>query len=462
MDARKERVGSVYEKRLTWCLIVILVMGSALSGCGTPALEESEPAAARVEPTTTPTAQATEPAAATTETSPSERPLDEVYVNESYGFSFRYPSGWMLSEGRNFVSLNQGAMSLVIGYRHGTEEPNICCRQELPEGELVAASPVSCAGAELEKTLLTCEGKTKAVVYENAQEISLGDLRFLFYVEDFNPDYDAADIPEDVQGRVDRVIGSLETFEPAVERESATPKPTKLPPTPEPTEGPTPEPTEEPTATAPPAVAEAEPGGANVRRGPGTDYGLKGFVEAGEQVVITGRHGDWWRIVYEGEEAWVSDGVVKAARTDGVVEVEEVPERVPSSPTVIPTAAPASAIEEKRWIDVSLSEQRLRAYEDGQVVRSTLVSTGLPRTPTVKGQYRIWIKLRYDDMEGPDYYLEDVPYVMYFYQGYGLHGTFWHSNFGHQMSHGCVNLPTDEAGWIFNFVDVGTLVNVHD
>jgi lipoprotein-anchoring transpeptidase ErfK/SrfK len=94
--------------------------------------------------------------------------------------------------------------------------------------------------------------------------------------------------------------------------------------------------------------------------------------------------------------------------------------------------------------------------------RGITVSTGLPSTPTPTGQFRIWIKLRYDDMSGPDYYLEDVPYVMYFYQGYGFHGTFWHTNFGHQMSHGCVNLPTEEAGWLFEFADIGTLVNVHE
>jgi len=110
---------------------------------------------------------------------------------------------------------------------------------------------------------------------------------------------------------------------------------------------------------------------------------------------------------------------------------------------------------------VDLTQQRLTAYENGKPVHSTVVSTGLPRTPTVQGQYRIWIKLRHDDMEGAGYYLEDVPYVMYFYEGYGLHGAPWHSNFGQRMSHGCVNLPIPEAEWLFNFADVGTLVNIH-
>jgi len=54
-----------------------------------------------------------------------------------------------------------------------------------------------------------------------------------------------------------------------------------------------------------------------------------------------------------------------------------------------------------------------------------------------------------------------VPYVMYFYRDYALHGTFWHSNFGTPMSHGCVNLKTSDAEWIYYWASVGTLVNVH-
>ena len=50
---------------------------------------------------------------------------------------------------------------------------------------------------------------------------------------------------------------------------------------------------------------------------------------------------------------------------------------------------------------------------------------------------------------------------LYFYGGYALHGTYWHANFGHPMSHGCVNLPTAEAEWLFHWADVGTMVNIH-
>lgn len=113
------------------------------------------------------------------------------------------------------------------------------------------------------------------------------------------------------------------------------------------------------------------------------------------------------------------------------------------------------------WIDVDLANQKMRAYEGQELVQTFTVSTGTWRTPTVTGQYNIWIKLKADDMTGPGYFLRDVPNVMYFYKGYGLHGTYWHSNFGTPMSHGCVNLSVEDSAWLFDFAEVGTLVNVH-
>jgi hypothetical protein len=141
---------------------------------------------------------------------------------------------------------------------------------------------------------------------------------------------------------------------------------------------------------------------------------------------------------------------------------EPATEKPREEPTPIPAPASPSDVNEERWIDVDLSQQLLTAYERSRPVHTMLVSTGLPGTPTPMGQFRIWIKFRTDDMAGPGYYIADVPYVMYFYKGYGLHGVTWHGNFGHPMSHGCVNLPTAEAEWLFNWADVGTLVNIHD
>jgi lipoprotein-anchoring transpeptidase ErfK/SrfK len=109
-----------------------------------------------------------------------------------------------------------------------------------------------------------------------------------------------------------------------------------------------------------------------------------------------------------------------------------------------------------------LTNQLLVAYDQQKVVRVTSVSTGKKQTPTPTGFYHIKIKLRYDDMRGSDYYLRNVPYVMYFYQGYALHGTYWHTNFGHPASHGCVNLPTEEAAWLYEWASVGTPVVIHE
>jgi lipoprotein-anchoring transpeptidase ErfK/SrfK len=135
--------------------------------------------------------------------------------------------------------------------------------------------------------------------------------------------------------------------------------------------------------------------------------------------------------------------------------------------TLRPTQVNRPVIPEKvgadeRWIDIDLSDQMLYAYEGRQLIRSFVVSTGTWRTPTPVGQFAVWIKFRYDDMFGPGYYLPDVPYTMYFYNGYGIHGTYWHNNFGTPMSHGCVNMITEEAGWLFNWSHVGILVNIHE
>ncbi len=133
-----------------------------------------------------------------------------------------------------------------------------------------------------------------------------------------------------------------------------------------------------------------------------------------------------------------------------------------TAPTVAPYIPPQVAGNGERWIDVDLSQQRVYAYEGDTLMNSFVVSTGTWQTPTVTGKFRIWVKVRSQAMTGPGYYLPDVPYVMYFYKDYGLHGTYWHNNFGTPMSHGCVNLTISDAEWLYNFASVGTVVNVHN
>lgn len=123
----------------------------------------------------------------------------------------------------------------------------------------------------------------------------------------------------------------------------------------------------------------------------------------------------------------------------------------------------AAASPTDRWIEVDLSEQKLRAWDGSSLFLETAVSTGLPGTPTPTGEFRVWVKLRASKMEGGEgryyYYLPNVPFVMYFenqdipgWRGYGLHGTYWHNDFGTPRSHGCVNLPTSIAEKLYYWV----------
>lgn len=137
-----------------------------------------------------------------------------------------------------------------------------------------------------------------------------------------------------------------------------------------------------------------------------------------------------------------------------------------TNPAPTPTAPGAHPIGTGKWIDVNLTTQKMVAYEGSTPVYSSLVSTGVASHPTVTGTFNIYVKYTSQAMRGGTpgvdyYYLPGVPYVMYFYQAYALHGTYWHHNFGHVMSHGCVNLPTPVAQWVFNWAPIGTPVNIH-
>ena len=161
--------------------------------------------------------------------------------------------------------------------------------------------------------------------------------------------------------------------------------------------------------------------------------------------------------------------IPEATETPGVMAMDvlaDTPTSVYVPPTNAPNAPPPAVVANgnhgsARWIDVNLSTQSVYAYEGNTVVNSFIVSTGTALHPTVIGQYKIYVKYQAANMSGPGYFLPNVPYVMYFYKGYGLHGTYWHHNFGTPMSHGCVNLETSNAQWLFNWASVGTLVNVH-
>lgn len=126
----------------------------------------------------------------------------------------------------------------------------------------------------------------------------------------------------------------------------------------------------------------------------------------------------------------------------------------------------------KKHIEVNLNTQHLYAFEGNNMVYSFPISSG-KWAPTPTGVFNIWVKLRYTRMEGGNpadgtyYNLSNVPYVMFFYndkipksRGFSLHGTYWHNNFGHPMSHGCVNMRTEDAAILYEWANPPTAGNM--
>jgi lipoprotein-anchoring transpeptidase ErfK/SrfK len=131
-----------------------------------------------------------------------------------------------------------------------------------------------------------------------------------------------------------------------------------------------------------------------------------------------------------------------------------------------------------RRLFVYLDSQRVEAVENGEVVRTFKVSTGKSKTPTVTGSFYIYDRYRHKTMRSDVgrgqrgfYEVEDVPYTQFFHKDYAFHGAFWHNNFGHPASHGCVNMATkdqnklwpnvsEDAGWLYGWAALGLPVTV--
>ena len=126
---------------------------------------------------------------------------------------------------------------------------------------------------------------------------------------------------------------------------------------------------------------------------------------------------------------------------------------------------PFEVVSLARRIDIDLGSQRATLYENGNVVQSWAVSTGLPGTLTPTGNFKVFAHTRMQDMgcyPGAPYCTENVPWITWFTTNIGFHGTYWHNNFGTRMSHGCVNLPIDLAKYVYDWSPVGLEVAVHN
>jgi hypothetical protein len=136
---------------------------------------------------------------------------------------------------------------------------------------------------------------------------------------------------------------------------------------------------------------------------------------------------------------------------------------------VLPTTTPPNGVSGDRWIEINLYEQTMAVYEHRQLVFATLIASGLEPFWTRPGLFKIETKLETTPMRGSfeadhsdAYYLEDVPWTMYFDDARALHGAYWRTQLGFPQSHGCVNLSVGDSHWLFNWANVGDPVYVWD
>jgi lipoprotein-anchoring transpeptidase ErfK/SrfK len=155
--------------------------------------------------------------------------------------------------------------------------------------------------------------------------------------------------------------------------------------------------------------------------------------------------GEWYMV---GPDEWLPDQVV--AR-------------------VIPNTTPPQGVPGNRWIEVNLYEQTLAVYDQGELVFATLIASGLDPFWTRPGLFQIYKKLDSGPMSGSfeadrsdAYYLEDVPWTMYYDDARALHGAYWRANLGFPQSHGCVNLSVGDSHWIYDWAQEGDWVYVWD
>jgi hypothetical protein len=136
---------------------------------------------------------------------------------------------------------------------------------------------------------------------------------------------------------------------------------------------------------------------------------------------------------------------------------------------VYPATEPPQGVDNGRWIEVNLKEQTLSVYQNNRLVLATLTSTGIAGWWTRPGLFQIFEKVESTPMSGAFeadrsdyYYLEDVPWTMYFDEARALHGAYWHNYFGYEQSHGCVNLSPADSHWLYLWANLGDYVYVWD
>ncbi len=154
---------------------------------------------------------------------------------------------------------------------------------------------------------------------------------------------------------------------------------------------------------------------------------------------------DWYQI---GPDAWMERRYLRQVRIN---------------------TTPPKGVEGGRWIEVNLYDQTVSVYQNRQLVFATMVATGGEPFYTRPGLFKIYKKKPLETMQGAFegdrsdfYYLEDVPWTMYFDEARALHGAYWRAWYGYAGTHGCVNFSIGDAAWLYQWANEGDPVYVWD
>lgn len=157
-----------------------------------------------------------------------------------------------------------------------------------------------------------------------------------------------------------------------------------------------------------------------------------------------------------GEDVWYQIGPEEWAPAKYVARVK-------------PNTTPPAGVSGDRWIEVNLFDQTLAVYDKRQLIFATLIASGAEPMWTRPGVFQIFEEHEAAPMSGAlesgsgdAYYLEDVPWTMYFDGARALHGAYWRAKMGFPQSHGCVNLTVGDAHWLYNWAKMGDWVYVWD
>jgi len=188
--------------------------------------------------------------------------------------------------------------------------------------------------------------------------------------------------------------------------------------------------------------------------------GIASIVIHNQQIIITTTSNSILYNVNTNEQTKISGDaqsyVIASANLDNTNESE----------LVIVPSKPMFDEKNKTRIIVDVSEQRLYAYRDGILENSFLISSG-KNNATPLGIHQILAKIpqvHYKWSYGPNdprnYDLGLVPYNLRFAPHVYLHYAYWHNNFGHPMSRGCVNVSLNDMKWLYDWASAGIEVEV--